>query len=70
MAGCLGLYRGHVVAIWEACLAILGWYGRERVGLATRIGWSGLKVWVLLCGLGGPGHNVWVLPRGLGVLWT
>jgi hypothetical protein len=41
MLSCLGLYGGHVVVVWGASLAILGWYGRESVGNATRIGWSG-----------------------------
>jgi hypothetical protein len=64
MAGCLGLYRSHVVAIGEACLAILGWYGRESVGWVVRV----IKCGVLPRGLGVQGHNVCVLPGGLGGL--
>jgi hypothetical protein len=56
------------VTVWGASLAILGWYGRESVGNATRIGLGdqGHKMWVLLRGLRGPGHKVWVLLCGLG----
>jgi hypothetical protein len=53
------------VAIWEACLAILGWYGRERVGFATRNGWYGSQRMGFTKRIGGSGRSSVVLPRGL-----